>query len=156
MQHGKIHPFTVYEKILTLRSEPQGYVLVTLWKGKKINTIRAHRLIAITFIQNPEGKKDVNHKNGIKSDNRVENLEWATRKENINHSYANGLAGQNKMGDSDPRRKAVIQFDLSGNLIKEYSGRHEAARQTGLSQSGISHCCVGRTKNYAGFKWSSK
>lgn len=156
MQHGKIHPFNVNEKILTVRIEPQGYRVVTLWKDKVIHVVRVHRLIALTFLPNPVNKKDVNHKNGIKSDNRVTNLEWATRQENIIHSYVNGLSRQNKLGDSDPRRKAVLQFDLKGNFIKEYSGRHEAARQTGLIQSGISACCTGRVKQFAGFKWASK
>lgn len=64
-----------------------GYKNVILCKGGKNKVKGVHRLLAISFIPNPMSKADVNHINGIKSDNRVENLEWATRKENIQHSF---------------------------------------------------------------------
>lgn len=133
-----------------------GYTSVTFHKDGKHSVCRVHRLVAIAFIPREDGKNDVNHKNGIKSDNRLSNLEWNTRQENIIHSYKMGLSTQHKLGDKDPRRKAVMQYDLLGNLIKEFSGRHEAARQTGLIQSGISACALGKSKSYGGFKWVSK
>ena len=71
-------------KILSPR-DLRGYKRVSLWYNKKANDHRIHRLVAEEFIPNPDNKLEVNHKNGIRNDNRVENLEWVTGKENAEH-----------------------------------------------------------------------
>jgi hypothetical protein len=67
-----------------------GYLQVSICNNN-IKRIYVHRLVAETFIPNPQNKLEVNHKNGIKSDNRIENLEWATKNENMSHAVSMGL-----------------------------------------------------------------
>lgn len=79
------------EKILKGRDDTNGYLKVALYKSKICIQKKIHRLAAMAFIPNPENKPCVNHINGIKSDNRVENLEWCTYSENSKHSFDNNL-----------------------------------------------------------------
>lgn len=90
--HGKIRSIprngTVKgKKLLSLNLKKSGYVDVTLTKDGKHTTFHVHQIIAKTFIDNPENKPQVNHKNGDKTDNRVKNLEWVTSRENIRHKF---------------------------------------------------------------------
>lgn len=96
-------------KLLKPYNNGRGYLYVKLCKSKEYN-IQIHRLVAIHFINNLFNKKEVNHINGIKADNRVENLEWATRSENIKHAIKLGLKQMpyNK-GELNPRCKLSKQ-----------------------------------------------
>lgn len=81
----------VKEKIKATRKDKQGYLLLDLYKNNKSKTVRVHRLVAQAFIPNPQNKETVNHIDGNKENNTVENLEWATQKEQNEHIYRTGL-----------------------------------------------------------------
>jgi hypothetical protein len=78
-------------KLLALTHDPRGYIPLNLVGDGFHKRYWLHRLVAETFIPNPSGRKEINHKNGIKSDCRVTNLEWVSRSQNIRHAYEKGL-----------------------------------------------------------------
>lgn len=83
-----------------------GYIYVILTKNGKRKGKYIHRLVAEAFIPNPENKREVNHKNGIKIDNRIENLEWVSPHENMIHAHGNGLIPRSKLqGVNRPNSK---------------------------------------------------
>ena len=106
-----------------------------------------HIIIAETFLPNPEKKLEVNHKDKNRANNKVENLEWVTKSENIIHSH------KNSNPDRYSSAKAVKQYDLEGNYISQYKSISEASRQTGCSVTGISQTCLGNSKSTKEFKF---
>lgn len=95
---GLIKSFKKYSNgyIMSQSDDKDGYKKVTLTSNGNEYTRRVHRMMAEAFLPNPENKPTVNHKNGIKYDNRIENLEWATVSENTQHAFDNGLIGKGK------------------------------------------------------------
>jgi hypothetical protein len=139
-------------KILTPNTA-KGYAMVHL-RGDVNKSINVHRLVAKAFIPNPENKKEVNHINGDKSDNRVENLEWSTRSENIIHAYKTGLKkGYCVKGKDNPFSIPVVQMTLGNVIVGDYASAGEAARQIGGCSAGVNNCCNGKRNTYYGFKW---
>jgi len=117
-----------------------GYKMITLEKNSMNITI--HRIVAETFIPNPENKIYVNHINSNKLDNRVENLEWVTQKENC---------AAHKKNISHPRK--VIQMDINDNEISTFESIKKASEYIGLTAASISRVVLGINITAGGYKW---
>jgi len=125
-------------KYLSPDKTKKGYLRVNLTKNNFLKWFSVHRLVAEAFIENPLNLPQVNHKNGIKNDNRVENLEWITQSENTIHSFKTGLQKGLK-GEKHPRSKFTnIKINSIRKLYKsgKYSQR-ELAKCFNTSQAEI-------------------
>lgn len=127
-----------------------GYKRVKLFRNGETKRFLINRLVAITFIPNPENLPFVNHKNEIKTDNRVENLEWCTAKQNIN--YGTCIERRSKKNTNGKTSKIVAQIDKAGNIINIYPSTREAERD-GYSHSNVSFCARNEHRTFKGFKW---
>lgn len=139
------------EIILKNKITKDGYYETALSKNNKQKWIRTHRLVAQAFIPNPDNKPQVNHIDGNKLNNNVDNLEWCTNQENINHAIRTGL--ENFIGKNNPKAKSVLQYDKKGNFIKRYDTLREAMKETGTLESKISLVCNNHRKTAGGYIW---
>ena len=145
--HGRV-------KKLKQKKDKDGYLLINLYNNNKTFTKKVHRLVAETFIKNYKKLPEVNHKNGIKNDNRVENLEWVTRSQNAIHMYNTGLC-KKRFGKNNARSKVVLQIK-NGIVIAEFYSIMDAQRETGVLCPSICRCCNKKNKHAGGFEWKYK
>lgn len=133
------------EKVRSGCADRKGYLRVVLCKDGVQKTHLVHRLVAEAFIPNPSNLPQVNHINEVKSDNRVENLEWVTCKENVNHgtgTFRNALA----------RSVPVVRISPDGTT-KWFRSASHASRVMNIVSQGIQNCCAGRQLTYKGYQW---
>lgn len=133
------------EKIIKPLLHKTGYIYMSIWKQGKIKPTKVHQLIAKTFLPNPENKNYVNHKNGIKTDNRIKNLEWVTSSENFCHALKNKLvipAKGEKCGMATLTEKEVSEIKY---LLNELVPGKQIARLFGVSKFCIYAIKTGKT-----------
>lgn len=132
-----------------------GYLHVVLCKDDKRTTFKVHRLVYEAFNgQIPEGM-EINHIDEDKSNNRLENLNLMTHKENVNWGTCIERRSKSHINNK-ALSKAVVQYDLQGNFIAEYEGLNDAARKLTINQANISSALKGRIKTAGGYKWKYK
>ena len=150
----KAKPSNNWKELQQVYDKSSGYMLVTLSNKNGRKNKRVHRLLMETFIPNPNPSyyKHVNHKDGNKLNNSLDNLEWASPKENAAHAVKYGLC--------EPcfkaTRKAIVQYSKDNQFISEYESIHEAERVTGVAWQNISKVINGKRSFAGGFRWYCK
>ena len=151
--------------LMTPVERKDGYSQVELSKNGKTKKCLVHRLVAQTFIPNPDNLPEVNHKDEDKTNNFVflnedgtvdeekSNLEWKTHRGNINHGTRNERVS--KALTNGKKSKKVLQLSLSGELIREWESAKEAGRN-GFDSSAVTRCCQGKRKTHKGFRFMYK
>ena len=149
---GRYYP----TKIMTSSIGKHGYCCVQLFDySGSFKTIRIHRLVAEAFIPNPKNKPQVNHKDGNKENNCVNNLEWCTNGENGKHAWDNNLRTKNFGKDNYISRK-VLQYTSDKKLIKEWDCIKDISRSLGYNYGYIIACCQRKYKLGHNFIWRYK
>lgn len=145
-------------KILSPRNDECGYEIVHLTNeyGKKHHLV--HRLVAHAFIPKPKGINEINHINEIKNDNRVENLEWVSHKENLqkywdNHPEKKKEVVKSPRKTNDYRNTEIVQITLSNEFVKVWKNISTIVKELGYNNSSITECCLNKRHKAYGYKW---
>lgn len=133
-----------------------GYAYVGLYSNQKHKQGMTHRLVAKAFIPNIDNKPQVNHIDGNKTNNNVENLEWVTPHENYIHAVKNGLSDSKaslNIANKVRLHKPFAQYTLDGEFIRKYNNYNEMEDITGFKRQCVAKCCHGTYKTSHGYLW---
>ncbi len=136
-----------------------GYPQVSLFDGKKFKYYRIHRLVAAVFLPNPENKEQVNHKDGDKKNNHVNNLEWNTRSENNAHAFRTGIRG---WSDESRRKRSKTMggkpFEAlkDGKVVGVFQTYSECDNSIGTKTTKVYHCLKGMQMLHMGYTFRYK
>lgn len=155
---GRIKSLSRYRYCGKLNSKPQlmdmkimkpsirgGYEIVSISREGKVESFSVHRLVGKHFIPNPNNYPEINHKDEVKTNNNVNNLEWCTKAYNMKY----GTLGERI---SKSLSKIVHQYDLDNNLVNIWSSTREV-NEHGFHHSNVASCCRGERKTHKGFVW---
>ena len=152
-------------ELMTPSDDGGGYLVVHLSKNGETKNCLVHRIVAETFLPNPENLPQVNHKDEDKTNNFVflnedgsadkekSNLEWKSPKDNCNHGTRNERIA--KANTNGKKSKKVLQLSSTGELIREWESTMECGRN-GFTQQSVSACCRGKLKTHKGFRFMYK
>lgn len=132
------------ERILKLCVSNNGYLVVNLCKNNKYRSHYVHRLVVEAFIPNPENKPEVNHINEDKINNMISNLEWCTRKYNLNY-------GTRRLREAISKGHKVKVIDIANGEYNYYPSIRECARQLGVNRTNIVNCSNGKVSHVGGY-----
>jgi hypothetical protein len=142
-------------RMLTPMKYKKGYLYVGLCKNNIRKCYKIHRLVAQTFIPNPDNKPEIDHINCCKTDNRVINLRFVTAKENNNNPLTLKHRSNCKKGTKNIRHRSVIQYDIDGNFIREWDTITDAEKTLGITHK-IHYVCQGKRRTCGGYIWKYK
>lgn len=146
---GKVKSFprkgthTTKERIIKFAKSNKGYCIAVLKKNNVQKVFSVHRLVAKAFIPNPDNLPQVNHIDGNKLNNCVDNLEWCTNKQNRQHASQHHLLFT----------RHIYQFDLNGNFIKEWYSAVEASKFYNINYNSLRSACKSKKGIYKGYIW---
>ena len=146
------------EHIIKSYINKNGYVYIALMKNNKNKNCRLHRLVAEAFLDNPNNYNDINHKDGNKENNNINNLEYCTKSYNMKHAFKNNLwksPNSGRFGSNSYKAKKVAMVDKNTNeIIKTFNSIIDATHFVNKNSSGhIVNCCKGKLKTAYGYKW---
>ena len=147
------HGSRIIPRRIALKTDRIGYTFVHLQNNSGRKPYRVHRLVAEAFIPNPNNLSEVNHKDENKQNNRIDNLEWCDAKYNVN--YGSGHT-RSCLSRRVCNTKAILQYDLDGNLLREFYSISEASRVLDISMGSILDCLKRRTNKSREFVFRYK
>ncbi|OBU11801.1 hypothetical protein AYY17_01950 [Morganella psychrotolerans] len=147
---GNVKKMKIKGKLLKPRVRRDGYLTVNFSFNSHGSQFAVHRLIAMAFIRNAADLPCVNHKNGIKTDNRVVNLEWVTPKDNIRHAISIGLMRVSRGADNTQFKGVIRATDKKTRTTMEFKGK-KSLIEFGFDHSAVYACVSGKIKSHRGF-----